>query len=726
MKLQSLKLLHCRFGPVLPTISKYRTLRGMDMDTRSNQNARKNRLASETSPYLLQHAENPVDWYPWGDEALSRAVREDKPIFLSIGYSACHWCHVMAHESFEDQEVAKIMNENFVSIKVDREERPDIDDIYQRVCQLASGTGGWPLSVFLSPDQKPFYVGTYFPKEGGRYGMPGFPSILKQLSDVYKNKRAEITAASSEFMEALSAAAKDIAIRSPVSQGAGIERSILDEGAVGLLHMGDNIYGGFGQAPKFPNPSNLMFLLRYFDLSGLGKFKDFVIFTADKMAMGGIHDHLGGGFARYSTDQKWLVPHFEKMLYDNALLAQLYAEIFQISKDASHLGLVNKTLEFLMREMTHPGGGLYSAQDADSEGEEGKFYTWSKKEIVSELGTDSDMFCEYFGVTEAGNFEGKNILNQRSSETALAQKYGMSPNQIRTIVEQASQKLFAVRENRIRPGRDEKVLTSWNGLAISAFAKGYSVTRQERYLVAARRILDFIDSKLTRQDNRLLHSFKDGQASQTGFLDDYAFYCAGLLDMFAVHSDPSVLNRAIQVTEAMITHFWDFKDGGFFFTADDHEKLIARTKNYYDLAVPSGNSVAAMNLLKIYHYTQKQDYLDKSTVIMRTGAMPAAENPFGFGQLLNAIYMYVKKPVEITLISNSRDSAMVNWLGAQYMPDSITSVVAPDALSELSAHSFFKGREIMGGETAYVCRNFACSLPLTNLEDLRKELRLTS
>ena len=359
-----------------------------------NSKKKANRLINETSPYLLQHAYNPVDWYPWGKNALEKARSEDKPIFLSIGYSSCHWCHVMAHESFEDEEIAKIMNENFVNIKVDREERADLDDIYQRVCQLAAGSGGWPLSVFLTPDQKPFYIGTYFPKIS-RYGMPGFLSIVKQLADTYSSNKKEVLSATSEFMRALSGAAEDVSPSRPL--GVEPERSLLDEAAVSLLHFGDSTYGGFGQAPKFPNPSNLLFMLRYYELSRISKFKDFVVLTADRMASGGIHDHLGGGFSRYSTDQKWLVPHFEKMLYDNALLIQLFSEVYQVSQDEKYLEVLHKSIRYVLEEMTSPEGCFYSAEDADSEGEEGKYYIWTKREILEILNdkTDADVFCFY-------------------------------------------------------------------------------------------------------------------------------------------------------------------------------------------------------------------------------------------------------------------------------------------------------------------------------------------
>jgi uncharacterized protein YyaL (SSP411 family) len=684
-----------------------------------------NRLAKETSPYLLQHAYNPVDWYAWGEEALERAKKEDKPIFLSVGYSACHWCHVMAHESFEDEETAKLMNEHFISIKVDREERPDIDDIYQRACQLATGTGGWPLSVFMTPDQKPFYVGTYFPKDGRQYNLPGFKTILLQLKEAYGSKKNEIEAASAEFMSALSQTSRDVAM--PEGAKTTIERSILDEAAMGLLQMGDTIYGGFGQAPKFPNASNLLFLLRYYDISGISRFRDFVIFTADKMAQGGIHDQLGGGFARYSTDQKWLVPHFEKMLYDNALLAQLYAELYQITNDERHLAVLRKTLDFVIREMTHPEGGFYSAQDADSEGEEGKFYLWAKKEIREVLQDPFavDVFCEHYGVTDGGNFEFRNILNVRSPVASIAQRHGKAPEDIARVIEEASARLFAEREKRVRPGRDEKVLTSWNGLMISGFARGFAVTGDKKYLDAADRAVRFIEGRLASPEGRLMRTFKDAQAKLNAYLDDYAFYVAGLLDLFTVESRPEYLEKAARYTDFMVRHFWDEKEGNMFFTSDDHEQLIVRTKSFYDLAVPSGNSVAASNLLRLYHYTQDSGYLDRSVRIIKSGAKAAAENPFGFGQLLIAIYLYVKKPVEVTVISKG-ESEMARWLGRVFLPDGITASVKQSDLALLEKYAFFRGRGVEAGETAFVCRNFTCSLPIKSAKELSRQLGVTA
>jgi uncharacterized protein len=691
-----------------------------------------NRLAKETSPYLLQHAYNPVDWYPWGEEALQKAKREDKPIFLSVGYSACHWCHVMAHESFEDIEVAKIMNENFINIKVDREERPDLDDIYQRACQLATGTGGWPLSVFLTPDQKPFYVGTYFPKDGSsHYNLPGFRTILLQLADAYRNKNGEIQVASTQFTDALSQTAKDLVARAETKEKTSLDRSTLDEAAVGLLQMGDMIYGGFGHAPKFPNPSNLMFLLRYYNISGINRFRDFVIFTADGMAAGGIHDQLGGGFARYATDQKWLVPHFEKMLYDNALLSQLYAEIYQITKAEPYMQITCKTLDYVIREMKHPDGGFYSAQDADSEGQEGKFYLWNKREIDSIISDKAitDIFCEHYDVTQEGNFEGKNILNVRVPITTLAKKYEKTPEQVAQIVKDASTSLFAEREKRVKPGRDEKILTSWNGLMISGFAKGFAISGDEKYLQIAKEAVGFIENKLASNDGHLRRTFKDGQSKLNAYLEDYAFYISGLLDLFAANSKQEYLDKAIIYTDFMLDHFWDEKEGNLFFTSDDHEQLISRTKNFYDLAIPSGNSMAASNLLRLHHYSQNNSYLDRSVRIMKTGSSSAAENPFGFGQMLNSIYLYVKKPVEVTVItadddtSNTNNSHLAAWLNRQFLPNSINAIVHGSELAMLQRYPAFRGRESQrGGETAFVCKNNTCSLPIKSIEELERQL----
>lgn len=701
------------------------------MESRSTDNhklskLKSNKLVEETSPYLLQHAYNPVNWYPWSKESILKAQTEDKPIFLSIGYSACHWCHVMAHESFEDMAIAKIMNENFVNIKVDREERPDIDDIYQRVCQLVTGTGGWPLSVFLTPDQKPFYVGTYFPKHA-RYGTPGFGTILTQLADAYNNKRKEIDSATVEFLHALENSSRDVI----QSTGVTFDRSTLDEAGIGLLQIGDPVYGGFGHAPKFPNPSNLLFLLRCYDISGINKYKDFVILTADRMAAGGIYDHIGGGFARYSTDQKWLVPHFEKMLYDNALLVQVYSELHQITRDEKYLHVLTKTLDYVLREMMSPDYGFYSAQDADSEGEEGKYYVWSKQEIVDSLSNEmiSNIICEYYGISQFGNFEGKNILNVRASIGELSRKYGQKPETIKQAISEATTKLFEIRAQRVKPGLDDKILTAWNGLMISGFAKGYRVTDNRRYLEIAENAVEFIQTRLSNSEGRLFRTFKNGEYKLNGYLDDYAFYVNALLDIFELSPNHLYLERAIKHTDFMLEHFWDIAERNLFFTSDDHEKLIVRTKSLYDLALPSGNSVAASNLLRLHVLTQNPNYLEKAEQVLESGSKASIQNPFGFGQLLIAIYMYVKKPIEITIRAENRTSEgknMVDWLNKQFIPNAVIIFVENNSqLSSLQKYSYFKETDSTGTKQdfAVICKNSACSLPLYSLSQMQQKLK---
>jgi uncharacterized protein YyaL (SSP411 family) len=561
--------------------------------------------------------------------------------------------------------------------------------------------------------------------------VPGFKTILLQLSNAYKNKKQDIQAASSEFIAALSQMAKDVVASPELGDNTTLERSMLDEAAVGLLQMGDPIYGGFGRAPKFPNTSNLIFLLRYYDISGMTRFRDFVIFTAEKIAAGGIHDHLGGGFARYATDQKWLVPHFEKMLYDNALLSQLYSELYQITKKEDYSDITKKTLDYIMRDMTDPGGGFYSAQDADSEQEEGKFYVWKKEEIVSTLGdrTVIEMFCERYGVTQAGNFEGKNILNVQASLNSLAQKYGRAPEQVLDILEDARTKLFAAREKRVKPGLDEKILTSWNGLMISGFAKGFSISGNSKYLHTAKKAVDFIEGHIASSDGRLRRTFKGGRSKLNAYVEDYAFYVNGLIDLFAVHSKHQYLDRAIKYTDFMLQHFWDEKEGNLFFTSDDHEQLIARTKNIHDLATPSGNSVAASNLIRLYHYSYNKAYLDKAVSIMKSGARAAIENPFAFGQMLNAIYLYLKRPIEVMVITNDYDqnksnSKMVTWLNRQFIPQGVNAIVSSSELPKLQSYPYFQGRVPEKGlsETAFVCKNFSCSLPIKSYKELEKLL----
>ena len=673
-----------------------------------------NNLASESSPYLLQHKDNPVNWYSWNDESLKIAKDANKPIFLSIGYSSCHWCHVMAHESFENNDVAKIMNENFINIKVDREERPDLDDIYQKVCQMSTGQGGWPLSVFLTPEQRPFYVGTYFPVLDS-YGRPGFGSLCRQLAQSWKEKPKEIESTADNFMTNLSRLER-------VTEPSQISKSILDEAAVNLLQIADTNYGGFGQAPKFPNASNLSFMFRYSKLSGISKFKDFALLTLKKMANGGIFDQIGGGFHRYSTDARWLVPHFEKMLYDNALLPIVYCEAYQITKDNFFLDVVTKTLDYVIREMTSPEGVFYSAQDADTNGEEGQTFVWKKREIEEILGSDSEIFCIYFDVTDGGNFEGRTILANNVKTSALAFKFNKTEDEVNRIILEGSSKLLETRNKRTQPGKDDKVLTAWNGLMISAFVKGYKISGKSKYLDVALTATDFYQEQFEKH-GVLQRVFKDGKSKLNAYLDDYAYLANAVIDMFEITGKQNYLNFAIKLSDHLIEHFWDDRNSNFFFTADDHEKLIIRPKSNYDLSMPSGNSVAVNTLLRLYHITREEKFHKISQKILESQATMAAENPFAFGYMLNVLYLEIQKPTEITIL-NSQNSQIISTLSKKFLPESIMVIINDnDELDALSKFSFFAGKEFPTDQTnVFVCKNFSCSLPLTNISSIEENL----
>jgi len=672
-----------------------------------------NNLIHETSPYLLQHAHNPVEWYSWNETALKKAKDENKPIFLSIGYSSCHWCHVMAHESFENEEVAKLMNENFVNIKVDREERPDIDDIYQKVCQIATGQGGWPLSIFLTPDQKPFYVGTYFPVLDS-YGRPGFGSICRQLSQAWNEKPKDIEKSAEKFLDALQKTES-------ITVSTKLERVILDEAAMNLFQIGDPTYGGFGSAPKFPNAANISFLFRYAKLSGISKFNEFALKTLKKMAKGGIFDQIGGGFSRYSTDAKWLVPHFEKMLYDNALIPVNYVEAYQITKDPFYLDVMKKTLDFVLREMTSPEGGFYSAYDADSDGVEGKFYVWKKSEIKEILGNDADLFCLYFDVTDGGNWEGNNILCNNLNLSTVAFNFGITEQKAQEIVNSCSEKLLKVRSERVPPGLDDKILVSWNSLMITAFAKGYRITNDAGYLDAAKNSISFIENNLF-ENGKLLRTYKNGTAKIDGYLEDYSYFVNALLDVFEIEPEKKYLELALKMGHHLVDHFWDSNTNSFFMTSDNHEKLIIRPKSNYDLSLPSGNSVSAFVMLRLYHLSQKQNFLKISTKIMESQAQMAAENPFGFGYLLNTILCSIEKPLEITII-NTEHSELCNSILTNYLPNSfIVTIQNFSQLDVLSEYPFFAGKTFEDKSTVFVCKDFSCSLPLHTLDEINSHL----
>ena len=672
-----------------------------------------NLLSEETSPYLLQHKDNPVEWYAWNDEALKKAKDENKPIFLSVGYSSCHWCHVMAHESFENDDVAKIMNENFVNIKVDREERPDLDDIYQKVCQMSTGQGGWPLSVFLTPDQKPFYVGTYFPVLDS-YGRPGFGSLCRQLAQAWKEKPKDVGSSAEQFMSNLSKLER-------VSEGGKIEKSILDEAAVNLLQVADTNFGGFGQAPKFPNAANLSFMFRYSKLSGIKKFQDFALLTLKKMAKGGIFDQIGGGFHRYSTDARWLVPHFEKMLYDNALLPPVYAEAYQITKDPFFLDVVTKTLDYVLREMTSSSGLFYSAQDADTNGEEGQTYVWKKREIESIIGDDSEIYCIFYDVTDGGNFEGNTILANNINISSLAFKFSKTEDEVKELLKRSSEKLLDVRNKRDQPGTDDKIITSWNSMMITAFTKGYRISGNEKYRNAAVNAAKYFSAQFSKHG--FIHrTFKNDVPKLNGYLDDYAYLANSLVDVFEITSDVYFLEMAQKIANYMIEHFWNEDEKSFFFTADNHESLIVRPKNYYDLSVPSGNSVASNALLKLYHLTHDEKFLKISEKILESNGTSAAENPFAFGYLLNVMNLYLNSPTEITIV-NTENSEIVNSLYKKFIPEGIIIPIDDnDKMTSLLKYPFFEGKEFSDKTSVMICKNFSCSLPMSELAQIEENL----
>ncbi len=675
-----------------------------------------NRLATETSPYLLQHAHNPVDWYPWGAEAFTKARAEDKPILLSVGYSACHWCHVMAHESFENERIADLMNKLFVNIKVDREERPDVDEIYMNAVQMLTGRGGWPMTVFLTPDGKPFYGGTYFPPED-RHNIPAFPRVLAGVAQAYREKPADVTKSTTEILSRL----EQLARREPTTRP--LDVPVLEKAVEGLAQHYDETHGGIGQAPKFPNTSVFSLFLRYAHATGNQRYLDMATHTLRKMAQGGMYDHLGGGFHRYSVDERWLVPHFEKMLYDNALLVRLYLEGYQASGDPFFRQVVEDILAYVEREMVSPEGGFYSTQDADSEGVEGKFFVWGQDEVMRILGDEvGEIFCRYYDVTDVGNFEHKNILHPTLELDQLARLFRREVDDVTRLIDQAKDTLFAVREQRVKPGRDEKILTSWNGLMISAFAEAYKVLGNPDYLEVARRGIRFIQTALSRE-GRLLRSYKDGQAKFNAYLDDYACFSAALLDVYEATFEPEYLDGAVALTDVLLDRFWDAQEGGFFFTSSDHETLISRSKSAFDGSVPSGNSVAASALLRLYYATERQDYLTKAETTFRLFYDALEQNPFGFSNMLCGLDFYLRRPKEIVLLGDPvapETTTLLRNIHGNFIPNKTLLCFDPARPPQHGIPSLLEGKARIDDQmTAYVCHNFACSLPVTSWEELQ-------
>ena len=653
-----------------------------------------------------------MDWYPWGDEAFARAKSEGKPIFLSIGYSTCHWCHVMERESFEDSEVADLLKASFIAIKVDREERPDIDNIYMTYCQVMTGSGGWPLTIFMTPDQKPFYSGSYFPKNS-KYGRPGLVDLLLEIGRIWKSDRDKLVDAGNQLHMEIS----------KINQG-GDPGSLDLQAVISAVDMlkehYENNFGGFSESPKFPSPHNLLLLLRYHKKTGDAESLEMVEKTLVSMYQGGIFDHIGFGFARYSTDPKWLVPHFEKMLYDNALLAIAYTEAYQLTKKELYKDIAVKIFDYVLRDMRHQDGGFYSAEDADSEGEEGKFYLWTRAEINEVLGNeDALMFAAIYDITVSGNFEGKNIPNLIKSNRSEIE----TDPQLKEKLEAMREKLFLAREKRVHPFKDDKILTSWNGLMIAALSYAGRVMENGEYVGAAEKSARFILSRMTSEDGRLMGRYRDGVAANYGMIDDYAFLSWGLMEAYSATLDLLYLEKAVSLTDSMIKQFWDDEKGGFFLNAKEAEKLILRPKEFYDGAIPSGNSVAAMNLVRLARITGNGRYEAYIEKLFAAAAFIASKSPNALTHLIDAYMEYTSPSVEVTISGDKSDpvtKAMINAYNSRYV--AFSTIVLNEGGSEITGiiPSLEGKRMICGKTTAYVCRNYTCSPPTDDPEEFRK------
>jgi uncharacterized protein YyaL (SSP411 family) len=669
-----------------------------------------NHLAQETSPYLLQHANNPVDWYPWGEEAFGRARAEDKPVLLSIGYSACHWCHVMAHESFENTEIAGLMNQNFINIKVDREERPDIDSVYMEAVQALTGSGGWPLTVFLTPQGKPFYGGTYFPPED-RHGMPGFLQVLTAAAAAYRNRRSDIEQAVKELLAAVSGNIKRSAANEPLAA------DILGKAYLALKQNFDVQNGGFGIAPKFPQPMALESLLRYSRRVQNSGPLEMLELTLEKMAKGGIYDQLGGGFHRYATDSRWLVPHFEKMLYDNALLSHLYLHGYLATGKPLYRRIAAETLDYVLREMTAPEGGFYSTQDADSEGVEGKYYLWTDKEIIQALGEkQGKIINDYFGVTSEGNFEGRNILHIAGD---------IMPGASREI-EEAKSHLLKQREQRIRPGRDDKVLASWNGLMLASLAEAAGVLERQDYLTTAMTNGAFLLNSMIA-DGYLRRTYKDGVAKISGYLEDYALVIEGLLSLHQATFGGNWLRQAIKLAEIMIELFWDDAAQTFYDTGHTHENLFLRPRNIYDSPLPCGSSAATSVLLKLATLIGNERFRQIASQSLRSVRDLLERYPLGFANWLCALDFYLSTPKEIVIVgprNSTATSELLRPLYSIWLPNKVVAAYDPDDPAPILELKLFEDRQMINNRpTAYVCENYTCKTPVTDPTSFTIQLR---
>ncbi len=678
-----------------------------------------NRLAMEKSPYLLQHADNPVDWYAWSPEAFDKAKAENKPVLLSIGYSTCHWCHVMEHESFEDKDVAALMNDAFVCIKVDREERPDIDNIYMAVCQALTGSGGWPLTIFLTPGQKPFFAGTYIPKHD-RYGRQGLMSMIPRVKELWEKKQRDVERSASEITDALQHVTAEAA-------GSTLDESTLKSGFDQLARRSDRIFGGFGDSPKFPTPHQHLFLLRYWKRTGDARALEMVEKTLQGMRRGGIYDHAGFGFHRYSTDREWLVPHFEKMLYDQALLGMAYVEAFQATGNYTYARTAREIYTYVLRDMTDSQGGFYSAEDADSEGEEGKFYFWKAEEIDEILGNEAALFKEIYNVEDKGNFieqmvghrTGDNILHVTKPLSVHATERKMSEPELRDQLEANRIKLFELREERIHPLKDDKILVDWNGLMIASLAKASVALDEPRYAEAAARAADFVLGGMRRPDGSLIHRFRQGEAAFHAHIDDYAFFMWGLIELYQADFEVRYLEKAIDLTDYLLNHFWDSERGGFFFTADNGEALLVRTKEIYDGAVPSGNSVAMYNLLRLSRLTGNMEYERKAEQIGQAFSNQVSQASSAHSLLLAGLDFQIGPSLEVVIAGAKHTSdtqTMLNAVRSGFVPNKVVLFRPEEDPTEIVQLAPFiaSQKSLDDRATVYVCCNFVCNLPTTD------------
>ena len=684
-----------------------------------------NRLVFEQSPYLLQHASNPVDWFPWGKEAFETAREQDKPIFLSVGYSTCHWCHVMEHESFEDPEIAQLMNDAFVNIKVDREERPDIDHVYMTVTQALTGSGGWPMTVIMTADKEPFFAGTYFPRES-RFGRPGMRELVAHISDLWENDRSRV-------MEAAQQISAELPKMSGSFPGGEIGPETLKTAFSDYNGRFDPVNGGFGARPKFPVPHGLGFLLAYSSRTGNGDALTMVEKTLEQMRLGGIYDHIGFGFHRYSTDAEWLLPHFEKMLYDQAGLAAVYTEAWQASGNPLFRQTAEEILSYVQRDMTSPEGGFYSAEDADSEGEEGKFYVWTVEEVKHVLGEqEGEFYAEIYQMKEDGNFReestgrrtGDNIPHLDKPLEEIAKERGIAMEELKNRLEKSREKLFQVREKRVHPLKDDKILTDWNGLMIAAFAKASRAFGEQSYREAAVNAADFVLEELRAEDGRLLKRYRRGEAGLPAHLEDYAFLAHGLIELYEATFDPKYLRAAVELTDYMIEHFWDEQEKAFFQTADNAEDLPVRSKDAYDGAIPSGNSMAAYNLVRLGRMTSKTDYEKHAEETMQAFSRMLEQGPSNFSQMLQALNFALGPSYEIVL-AGDKASPLRQQVDSRYLP---TAVLLHRPIGEdspvLELAPFTESQKALGGKpTAYFCQNYSCQEPVTEVEEFIKILK---